>query len=130
MSKDINQLILVGRLTIEPELKYTKTGTPYCMFIIANNQQFGIGNEKSEYVNYFTINCWGSVADNCSKYLKKGKQVAIIGEIKQNRWKDQAGYNKSRLEINAKLVQFLFNLNENNNQNFNQNGTSKDPFHR
>lgn len=108
MARDLNQVIIIGRLVRDPEIKYTSTGTPVTKFSIANNAGYTQGNEKKDVVNFFDINVWGNQAENCSKYLKKGSQVAIDGHLRQNRWVDQAtGKNVSKVEIVANSVQFL-----------------------
>ena len=108
MARDLNQVIIIGRLVRDPEIKYTSTGTPITKFSIANNAGYTQGNEKKDIVNFFDINVWGNQAENCSKYLKKGSQVAVDGHLRQNRWVDQAtGKNVSKVEIVANSVQFL-----------------------
>jgi len=108
MARDLNQIIIIGRLVRDPEIKYTSTGTPVVKFSIANNAGFGQGNEKKEVVNYFDVNVWGNQAENCNKYLKKGSQVAVDGHLRQNRWTDQAtGKTQSKVEIVANTIQFL-----------------------
>ncbi|OHD10865.1 MAG: hypothetical protein A2Y34_09490 [Spirochaetes bacterium GWC1_27_15] len=108
MARDLNHIIIIGRLVRQPEIKYTTSGVPVTKFSIANNVSYGQGNEKKEIVNYFDINVWGNQAVSCEKYLKKGSQVAIEGQLRQNRWVDQAtGKNQSKVEIVANSVQFL-----------------------
>jgi single-strand DNA-binding protein len=126
MARDLNQVIIIGRLTRDPEIKYTSTGTPVTKFSIANNASYTQSNEKKEIVNFFDINVWGNQAESCSKYLKKGSQVAIDGHLRQNRWVDQAtGKNVSKVEIVANSVQFLSpsQRNEGQTQGQNQNQT-------
>jgi len=114
MSNDLNQIILIGRLTKDTEIKYTASGTPVTKFSIANNS---IAN-KTEYVNYFDVNVWGTQAVNCEKYLKKGSQIAVTGSIRQNRWQDQStGQIKSKVEINAFSVHFLGSKQNGQQQN-------------
>ena len=100
MSWDINQVILVGRLAKDPELRYTQQGTPVCSFSIANNQ----GQEST---SYFDIVTWNKQAENCSQYLSKGKQIAVNGRLSQRKWQDQNGQNRYKIEIIANTVQFL-----------------------
>jgi single-strand DNA-binding protein len=108
MAKDLNQVIIIGRLVRDPEIKYTTAGTPVTKFSIANNAGFTQNNEKKDVVNYFDVVVWGNQAENCEKYLKKGSQAAIEGHLRQNRWTDQAtGKTLSKVEINANSVQFL-----------------------
>jgi len=124
MSNDLNQTLLIGRLTKDPEIKYTANGTPVTKFSIANNS---IAN-KTEYVNYFDVNVWGTQAVNCEKYLKKGSQIAVNGSLRQNRWQDQStGQVKSKVEINAFSVQFLGSKQNGQQQNAQQPGNYQQP---
>jgi len=108
MARDLNQVFIIGRLVRDPEIRYTPSGTPVTKFSIANNSAFMQNNDKKEYVNYFDINVWGNQAVTCEKYLKKGKQVAIVGVLRQNRWNDKtSGQTKSKVEITAFNIQFL-----------------------
>ena len=100
---DINKTILIGRLTKDPEMSYTKSNKAICKFSIASN-----GKTKDE-VSFFEIVTWQKTAENCNTYLSKGKQVCVEGRLKQDRWKDKNGYNKSRIVINAEIVQFTSN---------------------
>jgi single-strand DNA-binding protein len=108
MARDLNQVIVIGRLVKNPEIKYTTNGTPVTKFSIANNFSFTQNNEKKDYTSYFDINVWGNQAVVCEKYLKKGSQVAIVGSLRQNRWNDKAtGQTRSKVEITASSIQFL-----------------------
>lgn len=108
MARDLNHVVLIGRLVRDPEIRYTANGTPVAKFSIANNNSYMQNNERKEAVSYFDINVWGNQAVNCEKYLKKGSQVAINGSLKQNIWVDQATNQKrSKVEITANSVQFL-----------------------
>ena len=103
---DINRVFLVGRLTRDAELRFTASGTPVAKFSIAVNRGKKSGDQWDEEVNYFDIVLWGKIAEALSKYLAKGKQVAIDGELRQSRW-EQDGQNRSRIEIHASNIQLL-----------------------
>ena len=122
MAWDINEVILVGRLTRDPELSYTNNQTPICKFSIASNRSSGNGQEE---VSYFNIVTWNKVATSCSNYLKKGSQTIVEGRLKQNRYQDKSGQNKSHVEIVANNVQFLGSRSE-NKTNTNTNPSNKD----
>lgn len=108
MAKDLNHVVLIGRLVKPPEIKYTASGQAIAKFSIACNDSYKQGDERKEYANFFDINVWGNQAVNCEKYLKKGSQVAINGTLRQNRWQDkQSGQTRSKIEITANSVQFL-----------------------
>ncbi len=103
---DINRVFLVGRLTRDAELRFTNSGTPVGKFSIAVNRSRKNGDKWDEEVNYFDIVLWGRVAEALSKYLLKGKQVAVDGELRQSRW-EQDGQARSRIEVHASNIQLL-----------------------
>ena len=108
MARDLNTVVIIGRLVRDPEIKYTTSGQPITKFSIANNTSYMQNNERKDYVNYFDINVWGNQAVNCQKFLKKGSQIVVEGHLRQNRWQDQAtGKSSSKIEITANSVQFL-----------------------
>jgi len=99
---DINNVTVIGRLVSTPDLKYTKTGTAMLRLSIANNTGFG----DKQYTNFIDCTYWGKGAEAVSKYLAKGKQIAIQGELRQNTW-EQDGQKRSKLEINVTYLQLL-----------------------
>lgn len=103
---DLNKVILIGRLTCDADLKYTSAGTPVSNFSIAVNKSIKKGNEWENEASFFDVNLWGGAAENLSKHLKKGKQIAIEGSLKQSRWlKD--GKSHSRISVEAQSIQLL-----------------------
>ena len=103
---DINRVILVGRLVKDAELKFTSSSTPVTRFSVAVNRSRKNGDQWEEEVSYIDIVLWGRSAEAISKYLQKGKQVAVEGELRQNRW-EQDGQQRSKLEVVASNVQLL-----------------------
>ncbi len=106
MANDINAVVLVGRLTRDAELKYTNAGTAVCKFSLAVNRRKRSGDQWTDEVSYFDIVLWGKQGEAIQQYLSKGKQVAVNGELRQNRW-EQDGQNRSKIEIIAANVQLL-----------------------
>lgn len=106
MSEDINSVVVVGRLTRDAEMKYTSGGTAICKFSVANNKTVKKGDQWSEEANFFDVVLWGKRGEAIAKYLGKGKQVAISGELDQQRW-EKDGQKRSRIEIKAHNVQLL-----------------------
>jgi single-strand DNA-binding protein len=100
MSYDTNSLTIIGRLTKDPEGGVTQSNKQYAKFSIAVNA--GENN-----VNFFNCTAWDKTAQNIIQYVKKGTQIAISGSLKQDRWQDQQGNNKTAVSINAFSVQFL-----------------------
>jgi len=114
MGRDLNNVTIIGRLVNDVEITYTTNGTPCAKMSIANNRDIGDKNK----VNYVDVVTWGKVAEVCSQYLKKGSQVAVCGEIDQQRWQDKTtGQNRSKIVINANQVQFLDNKQSDNQNN-------------
>lgn len=108
MSWDINHVVLIGRLTRDPELTYTQSGAAVAKFSIAVNRSSGSrGDNQEETTNFFNIVAWNKTAEICKEYLSKGKQVGIDGRLQQSRWTGQDGAKKSKVEIVANNVQFL-----------------------
>jgi len=84
----MNKVMLLGRLTKDPELKYTQaTNTAVCKFSIAVNRKFSKDNEA----DFFNIVAWEKTAEFCGKYFQKGKQVVIVGNIQNRSWDDKEG---------------------------------------
>lgn len=103
---DVNHVILIGRLTRDAELKYTSGGSAVCKFALAVNRRVKQGEQWVEEANFFDIVLWGKSGESLKQYLVKGKQVAVEGELHQNRW-EQDGQARSKIEINAENVQLL-----------------------
>lgn len=106
MANDINMVVLVGRLTRDPEMRYTNSGVAVCKFSLAVNRRKRSGDSWSDEVSFFDISLWGKQAESLNNYLVKGKQVAIQGELRQSRW-EQDGQKRSRIEVVANNIQLL-----------------------
>jgi len=102
MAWDTNNVTLIGRLTRDPEMAYTGNNTPVCKFSIANNR----GSNPDE-VNFFDITTWNKTATLCSQSLHKGSRIAVEGKLRQERFQDKSGQNRSKVTITANTIQFL-----------------------
>ena len=103
---DLNRVILIGRLTRDAELKYTNTGSAICKFSVAVNRRRKSGDNWVDEANFFDVAAWGKMGETLNQYLTKGKQVAVEGELRQNRW-EQDGQPRSKVEIFAMNIQLL-----------------------
>ena len=105
--KDTNITTQVGRLTREADLKYLQSGTAVLEFSIANNysKKDSSGNWVDE-TNYFDVSYFGKGAEAVSKYIAKGKQVCVVGSLRQERW-EKDGDKRSKVKIMADTVQLL-----------------------
>ena len=103
---DINRVFLVGRLTRGAELKYTNSGTAVTRFSVAVNRSRKNGDKWEDEVSYIDVVLWGKMGESLNRYLQKGKQVALNGELRQSRW-EQDGQTRSKIEVVAENVQLL-----------------------
>ena len=106
MANDLNKWIGIGRLVRVSELKYLGNGTAVCKFAIAVDKRIKKNEEWVTDVSFVDIVLWGKSGESLNQYLVKGKQVAIEGELHQNRW-EQDGQSRSKIEIVASNVQLL-----------------------
>lgn len=104
----VNKAIIVGNLGADPELRYTQGGQPVCTLRIATNERWNDkeGNTQ-ERTEWHRIVVWGRQAENCEKYLSKGRQVYVEGRIQTREWDDKDGNKRYSTEIVAQNVQFL-----------------------
>ena len=102
----LNSVNIMGNLTRDPELKYTQSGKGVCTLSVANNRVYTANGEKKTEVSYFDVEVWGVVAENCAKYLKKGRGVIVEGRLKQDRW-EKDGKMQSRVRISANSIHFM-----------------------
>lgn len=102
-----NKVILIGNLTRDPELQYTKSGMAMAKFSLAVNYTTGKGDNKKSEADFFDIETWDKLAELASEYLSKGSPVLIEGRLKQDRWEDEHGNQRSRVKVVAQGLQFL-----------------------
>jgi len=104
--QDLNSVALVGRLTRDIEVSYTKGGMAIGKMSVAVNSSKKEGDQWVDVASYFDITLFGKSAENLKKYLVKGQQIAISGSLKQDRWeKDGQKYNK--VSIVADTIQLV-----------------------
>ena len=103
---DINQVILIGRLTRDVELKYTNSGFAIANLSLAVNRRVKRDDTWQDEGNFFNCVLIGKRAEALAQYLVKGKQLGIQGELRQNRW-EQDGQPRSRVEIFINDIQLL-----------------------
>lgn len=103
------QIIIVGNVGGDPEMRYTQSGTPVTSFSVAVNKRWtGQGGQRQEKVTWFRVSAWRQLAELASQYLAKGRQVMVVGEVEEpNVWTDQSGNNRASLEITAREIRFL-----------------------
>lgn len=110
----MNKTILIGNLTRDPELSATPSGVSVCKMSIAVNRNFTNANGERE-TDFFNIVAWRGLADNCAKFLSKGKKIAVVGSI-QNRSYETENGKKYITEIMADEIEFLSPVSEGKQQ--------------
>lgn len=121
---DLNQFHLIGRLVRDVEIKSTPGGVTVAKITIANNQKIKKNGQWADVASYFDIVLFGQSANNLAQYLTKGKQIAVSGALRQDRWTDNAGNNRTKISLIASQLQLLGGA-QNQNQNQNRNGYSQ-----
>ena len=104
-----NRVILVGRLTRDPELRYLPNGTAVATFGIATSRTWTDRNtnEKKEETMFIDVTSFARSAEIVNQYLKKGNKVLVEGRLVFEKWTDQNGQNKSKHTVRAETVQFM-----------------------
>lgn len=126
----LNRVVLVGRLTKDPDLRYTPSGVAVATFTLAVNRTFTnqSGEREADYINCVI---WRKQAENVANFLKKGSLAGVDGRLQSRSYEDQSGKRVYVTEIVAESVQFLEPRGQGNNQNSNpENNTQpdSDPF--
>ena len=110
----MNKWIGIGNLTRDPELSETPNGTAVCKFTVAVNRNFTNANGERE-CDFINVVAWRSLAENCGRFLSKGKKVSVVGSS-QTRSYESNGEKKYVTEIMADEVEFLSPKDEDNHQ--------------
>ena len=117
----MNKVFLIGRLSRDPELRHTTSGMPVCQINVAISRHVGQGKEpETDFIN---VVVWNKQAENVSKYLAKGRQIAIEGRIQTRNYDNNEGKRVYVTEVIASNVEFLGSANDQtrNTQQFNDN---------
>lgn len=108
----MNHVVLVGRLTRDPELRYIAgSGTPVANFAIAVDREF-TGKDGKRETDFIDIQVWGKSGENCANYIGKGSLVAVQGSLRIDSYQNQNGENRRIARVNANRVQFLDSRNK------------------
>ena len=104
----LNKVMLTGRLTRDPETRYTPSGAAVCNMGIAVNRRYrGSSGEWQEEVCYVNIVAWSKLAERLGETLKKGSAVMVEGRLQSRSWETKDGQKRNTIEVNALSVQSL-----------------------
>jgi single-strand DNA-binding protein len=106
---DVNRVILVGRLTRDPELRYLPSGVAVCKIGIAVSRFTKTREgERREETMFINVETWEKTAEYCGQHLKKGRPILVEGRLRSNDWEDKnTGQKRSTIEVRAERVQQL-----------------------
>lgn len=110
----MNNVILIGRITKEIELKSSSSGVKYCQFSIAVNEYVN-GEQQTDFLN---IACFGSMAENLGKYGYKGMKIALQGKLKTKSYINKNGQKISNVDVIANFITYLSKNKDDTNQPF------------
>jgi len=116
---NINRVVMTGNLTSDPELRSLPSGMSVCKLRLACNtrRKNNASGEWEDKPNFFDVTVWGAQGENCSRYLAKGRPVAIDGRLEWREWETQEGQKRQAVDIIADSVQFLGSRDEAGNGN-------------
>src|SRR6202050_764755 len=107
MARSVNQVILMGNLTREPELRQIPSGQSVCSFSLALNRAYkDQGGEWQEATDFIDVVAWGPLGERVSQYVTKGRRVLVQGRLQSRSW-EQEGQKRSKVEVLANDVTFL-----------------------
>jgi len=101
----MNKITIIGNLTKTPELRYTQDGTSVCGFTVAVNRKKTQNNQEPG-ADFFNVNAWRTLGENCHRFLEKGRKVCVVGRISLRTW-EKEGKHGASLEVLAEEVEFL-----------------------
>ena len=101
------QVIIVGNVGRDPEMKYLQSGVAVCNFTVAVNSVSGTGETRQEKTTWFRVAAWRQLAETCNNYVKKGRQIMVIGTVDTRAYMDQSGQPQASLELTARDVRFI-----------------------
>ena len=101
----MNRITIIGNLTKPPELRQTQAGVSVCGFTVAVNRK-KTQNNPDPGADYFNVNAWRQLGENCAKYLEKGKKVCVVGSVGLRTW-EKDGKHGASIEVTAEDVEFI-----------------------
>ena len=108
----LNRVLLIGRLTRDPETRYTSSGSAVTNFGLANNRRFKVNDEPREETLFVDVTVFGKQAETVAQYCEKGKEVLVEGRLTLSQWETDDGQKRSRIFVTADRVQFMSSREE------------------
>ena len=129
----VNKVFIMGHLGQDPELRYTQNQTAVVTLNVATTEAWSKDGQRQEQTEWHRIIVWNKQAENCAKYLSKGRAVFVEGRLQTRSWEDKNGQKRYTTEINAANVQFMPSNNNTGTSpsyapNQNQSMANQEPF--
>ena len=99
----MNKVELIGRLTKDPELRYTKSNIPVASYTVAINNGYG----EKQQTDYINITTWGKSGEFVTNYFKKGQAIGIVGRLRNNNYEDKNGNKQYTIEVITEDIEFI-----------------------
>jgi single-strand DNA-binding protein len=125
MARSVNQVILMGNLTRDPDLRQIPSGQSVCSFSLALNRAYkDQGGEWQEATDYIDVVAWGPLGERVAQYVTKGRRVLVQGRLQSRSW-EQEGQKRSKVEVLANDVTFLDGRGDNGSEGAPSDGSEK-----
>jgi single-strand DNA-binding protein len=103
----MNKIFIIGNLVRDPELRTTQSGIPVCTFTVAVNRRKQGAEAGQQEADFFRVTTWRQMAENCNRYLAKGRKVGVVGNLTLESYTGNDGMQRYSLEVMADEVEFL-----------------------
>lgn len=117
----MNKIFLIGNLTGDPELRTTLNGITVCTMNLAVNRRFS-GNREERQTDFYRVTAWRQLGETCSRFLSKGKKIAVVGEFVPRTYEGKDGATRVSLEVTAEEIEFLSPRDAASGQSYPQQG--------
>lgn len=117
----LNKVILMGRLTRDPEIRYTQNNTPVASYSIAVDRNYSKDQDKQ--TDFIDIVSWNKSAEFVSKWFKKGSLIVVVGRLQVRKWQDKDGNNRISYEVISEEVSFGGSKNDSDSSGSRANAT-------
>lgn len=115
---NFNKTILGGRMTSDPELKTTQSGTPVCSFSVAINRKYTADGQQQQ-ADFVNVVAWRQQAEFVSRYFRKGSSICVVGSMQTRSYTDRDGQKRNVTEVVADEINFVDSKSENGGQQYN-----------
>lgn len=102
----LNSVIIEGNVAREAESRITPTGSKVCTFAVMSTRTYKKEEGFEKEISFFDVDVWGKLADVCEENITKGRGIRVVGRLKQSRWTNEEGKNRSKINIVAEHVEF------------------------